>query len=230
MDLLKMSDITERELFWLWWPYIPGGKVTDLYGDKNVGKTQLAMAIIAGVTGGRALPGQEAQKEPIHVLLQTPGDGLSVIKSRLKKCGANCDLIHIVPLKLGCKDSDIKTVESIINEIGAKLLVVDPVDLYMHNASEGEYFSYVRRLSYLAASTNCAVVLVGDELPPSVQEIVHSLIIVGPEDGDDKYLRGLSHMTPVLGENMDEYAEDVLFRIHPEEGFQWVGVKSLTTA
>ncbi|MDR2179832.1 MAG: AAA family ATPase, partial [Synergistaceae bacterium] len=227
MNLLKMSDIAERELYWPWWPYIPGGKVSNIYGDKNVGKTHLAMAVIAGVTGGRALPGRESPNEPIHVLLQTPGDWLNVAKSRLKKCGANCDLIHIAPLELGCQDSDIKNIERIINEIGViKLFVVDPVDLYLHNADEGECYSYVRRLSCLAALTNCAVVLVGDALPSSVQEIVHSLIIVGPEEGEDKYLRGLSHMTPILGKNMDDYSEDVLFRIHPEEGFQWVGLKS----
>jgi hypothetical protein len=33
-------------------------------------------------------------------------------------------------------------------------------------------------------------------------------------------------MTSILGGNMDDYAEDVLFRIDPEEGFQWVGLKS----
>jgi hypothetical protein len=131
-----------------------------------------------------------------------------------------------VPLELGYKDADLRILEGIIKGIGAKLFVVDPWDLYLHNANDEEIFSYVRGLSYLASSTNCAVVVVGDELPPLGQEIVHSLITVGPEDGEDKYLRGLSHMTSILGENFDIYSEDVLFRIHPEEGFQWVGLKS----
>jgi hypothetical protein len=84
----------------------------------------------------------------------------------------------------------------------------------------------VRRFSHLAALTNCAVILVSDELPQAVEEIVHSSLGVGLEDGEEKYLRGVSHMTSILGENLDEYGEDVLFRIHPKEGFHWVGLKS----
>ena len=227
MSLLRMSDIHEREIFWVWKGYIPGGKVTNIFGELNVGKTHLSLAIIAALTGGHVLPGQESPSEPIHVLLQTPGDWLdTVIKPRLTKSGANCDLIYIVPEALGCKSSDMKKLENLINETGAKLLVVDPLELYLYNAGDEEYFSCVRRFSHLAASANCAVVLVSSELDPSVQEFMHSLIIVGMEDGGDKYLRSLEQMTSILGENMDDYSEDVLFRIHPEEGFQWIGLKT----
>jgi hypothetical protein len=223
MDLLKMSDITERPIDWTWRPYVPAGKISSISGELNSGKSQLAAAIIAAVTGGHAMPGQESANEPIQVLLQTPGDWLSdVVMPRLTKCGANCDMIHIAPLELGYRDSDLRILERIIKGIGAKLFVVDPWDLYLHNANDEEIFSYVRGLSYLAASTNCAVVIVGDELPPLVQEIVHSLVTVGPEDGEDKYLRGFSHMKPILGENMGTYSEEVFFRIHPEDGFQWL--------
>jgi hypothetical protein len=223
MELLKISDIPERERAFIWYGYIPDGKVTNISGMWNVGKSHVAMAIIAAVTGGHALPGQETPNEPIHVLLQTPGNRIGdVVKPRLTKSGANCDLIHIVPSELGCKRSDMEIFKNIINEIGAKLFVVDPLDLYLHNADEEEYFSCVSCFTDLAASTDCAVILVSDELPISAQEIVHSLILVGTEEGEDKYLRGLSHMTPILGENIDDYSEDVLFRIHPEEGFQWL--------
>jgi hypothetical protein len=227
MKLLKMSDIPERKIFWPWYGYIPGGKVTNISGMWNVGKTHLAMAIIAAVTGGHTLPGQESPNEPMRVLLQTPKNRLSdVVKPRLAKSGANCDLIYVTPSELECESSDVEILEDLINEIGAKLFVVDPLDLYLHNTGEEGYFSCVRRFSDLAASTGCAVVLVGDELPPSAEELVHSLILVGVEDGEDDFLRSLSHMTPILGGNIGEYSEDVLFRIHPEEGFQWVDLKS----
>jgi hypothetical protein len=227
MKLLKMSDIPEKKIFWPWYGYIPGGKVTNISGEWHVGKSHTALAVMAAVTGGHPLPGLDAPIEPIHTLLQTPGDRLNdFIKPCLTKCGANCDLVHIAPFDLGCKSSDMKALEDIINEVEAKLFVVDPLDLYLHNAGEEEYFGCVRDFSNLAASTDCAVVLVSDALPTSAEELVHSLILVGMEDADDKYLRGLSHMTPILGKNIDDYSEDVLFRIHPEEGFQWIGLKS----
>jgi hypothetical protein len=229
MSFLKMSDVPGRELTWLLPPYVPFGKVTNIFGDRGVGKSNLAMAIIAAATGGNPLPlpEQEVPNAPIHVLLQTPGDVLrDVVKPRLTKRGADCDLIHIAPFERISEGSDMKSLADAIRDTGSKLFVLDPLNLYLHHASEEEYFSYVRGFSRLAASTNCAVVLVGDELPASVQEIVHSLIVVGLEDDGDEYLRGFSHMTPILGENMDCYGEDVLFRIHPKEDFQWIGLKS----
>jgi hypothetical protein len=187
----------------------------------------LTLAIVAAATKGYAFPGQKEPNAPIRALLQIPEDMLrDVVKPRLTKCGADCSLIDIAPFEWHCGDSDVKMLEKAIEGTGVKLLIVDPLDLYLHDTNEKEYFTCVRRFSRLAASTNCAVVLVSDELPIPAQEIMHSLIIVGPEEGEDKYLRGLSHMTSILGGNMDDYAEDILFRIHPEEGFQWIGLKS----
>jgi len=33
LKLLKMSDIQVREVDWLWYPYIPFGKLTIIHGD-----------------------------------------------------------------------------------------------------------------------------------------------------------------------------------------------------
>ncbi len=33
LRLLKMSDIPVREVDWLWYPYIPYGKLTIIHGD-----------------------------------------------------------------------------------------------------------------------------------------------------------------------------------------------------
>jgi hypothetical protein len=224
MKWLKISEVSEREISWVWRGYIPRGKLTHIHGEFNTGKTSLTLAVIAAVTGGHPLPGRSSPCEPIPVLLQMPGDTLcDVVKPRLTKCGANCDLIHLFPFAPRREDhADIDDIKDAIYETGAQLFVLDPCDCYFRGAGVEEIFSCVRDFSYLAASTNCAVVLVGDELPHSVQEILHSLLIVGVEDGEDKYLRGLSHMTPILGGNIDDYSDDVLFRIHPEEGCQWV--------
>ena len=39
LKLLKMSDIQVREVDWLWYPYIPFGKLTIIHGDPGEGKT-----------------------------------------------------------------------------------------------------------------------------------------------------------------------------------------------
>ena len=41
LEIIKASDITPKEVRWLWYPYIPFGKVTLLQGDPGDGKSKL---------------------------------------------------------------------------------------------------------------------------------------------------------------------------------------------
>ena len=40
LELIKASEITPTEVEWLWYPYIPFGKVTILEGDPGDGKSK----------------------------------------------------------------------------------------------------------------------------------------------------------------------------------------------
>ena len=74
---------------WLWYPFIPFGKVTLIQGNPGKGKTWLAMAIAAYCTNGKELP-NALPIEPFNVLYQTAEDGIAdTIKPRLAKCGAD---------------------------------------------------------------------------------------------------------------------------------------------
>ncbi len=39
LEIIKVSEITPKEARWLWYPYIPFGKVTLLQGDPGDGKS-----------------------------------------------------------------------------------------------------------------------------------------------------------------------------------------------
>ena len=39
LEIIKASEITPKEVRWLWYPYIPFGKVTLLQGDPGDGKS-----------------------------------------------------------------------------------------------------------------------------------------------------------------------------------------------
>lgn len=39
LKLLTMSDIPVEEVRWLWYPYLPRGKITIIQGDLGEGKT-----------------------------------------------------------------------------------------------------------------------------------------------------------------------------------------------
>lgn len=56
IPVIKMSDVEEKVVQWLWYPFIPFGKVTLIQGNPGKGKTWLAMALCAYCTAGRKLP------------------------------------------------------------------------------------------------------------------------------------------------------------------------------
>ena len=58
-DIVQLSSVQPTEVQWLAEPYVPRGKVTLLEGDPSVGKTYLALDMMASVTRGESLLGQD---------------------------------------------------------------------------------------------------------------------------------------------------------------------------
>ena len=76
VPVMKMSEVEETVVQWLWYPFIPFGKVTLIQGNPGKGKTWLAMAIAAYCTNGKELP-NALPIEPFNVLYQTAEDGIA---------------------------------------------------------------------------------------------------------------------------------------------------------
>lgn len=51
-----LSGIQVEDVKWLWYPYIPYGKLTLLEGDPGVGKSWLTLAIVTALSLGRGFP------------------------------------------------------------------------------------------------------------------------------------------------------------------------------
>ena len=52
LEVIKASEIEPKEVKWLWYPYIPFGKVTLLQGDPGDGKSKLMLSIAALLSKG----------------------------------------------------------------------------------------------------------------------------------------------------------------------------------
>lgn len=235
LELIRMSDIQPEEVQWLWYPYIPLGKLTVIQGDPGEGKTTFVLAVIAALTKGEALPEREPL-DPVNILYQTAEDGLAdTIRPRLDALGADCSRVLVIDeskRELSLSDERIRQA---MEETGAKLLVLDPLQAYlgaevdMHRANEVR--PILKRLGSVAEQMGCAVVLIrhlnkmqgqksGHRGMGSVdfQAAARSVLLVGRTKEDPQLRIVVPDKSSLAPEG-----ESIAFALDPEQGFQWKG-------
>ena len=166
LKLIQMSSVQSEEVRWLWYPYIPLGKLTIVQGDPGEGKTTLVLALIAALTRGEALPECNSAEPPMTAIYQTAEDGLAdTIKPRLETMGADCSRVFVIDESRKELSMLDERLEIAIHETEARLVVLDPVQAYlgsnvdMHRANEIR--PILKRVASLAEQNNCAVILIG---------------------------------------------------------------------
>ena len=56
LKIIGMDEVAVEEIEWLWYPYIPFGKLTIIHGDPGEGKTTLILQLAALLSRGDKLP------------------------------------------------------------------------------------------------------------------------------------------------------------------------------
>jgi RecA-family ATPase len=235
LKLINMEDIKCENVEWLWYPFVPYGKITIIQGDPGEGKTTLVLQMIAKLTRGETIINSET-KEPINVIYQTAEDGLSdTIKPRLVAANADCSKVLVIddketPLTM----LDVR-LEKAISETGARLVVLDPIqgflgaDVDMHRANEIR--PVMKHIAEIAEKYRCAIILVGHMNKNSngkssyrglgsidFQAAARSVLIVGRVKGEPE-VRVVCHVKSSLAPE----GKSIAFRLDKEEGFQWIG-------
>ena len=236
VKLISMDTIPIEKVKWLLYPFIPLGKITILQGDPDEGKTTLALQIIAALTTGKPVWEGTLPMEPVNVIYQTAEDGLSdTIKPRLVAAGADCARVMVIDDFDRVLTLDDDRLEQAIEQTGARLVVLDPIQGYigasvdMHRANEIRPLMY--RIAKLAEKYNCAILLIGHMNKNSgekssyrglgsidFQAAARSVLVVG-RIKDDPTLRVVCPAKSSLAPE----GSAVAFRLDPEQGFQWVG-------
>lgn len=230
------SAVTQRKVEWLWYPYIPYGKLTILQGDPGEGKSTFMLNVAALLSRGRKMPDGFKVPEPQQVVYQTAEDNLSdTVKPRLVAAGADCDRIAYIidedsPLTL--EDSRI---EKVIRETNARLFILDPLQAYLVQDSDmfnaGRMRQQLKTLADIAARYNCAVVVIGHMNKASgeknlyrglgsidIAAIARSVLMIS-RDRNDPSMR---YMFPVKSSLAPE-GETIAFTIDGKMGLKWLG-------
>ena len=77
LKMIRMSEVESQEVKWLWYPFIPYGKLTIIQGDPGDGKTTLVLNIAAKLSKGESLDSDMNVQEPVNFIYQTAEDGLA---------------------------------------------------------------------------------------------------------------------------------------------------------
>ena len=240
VPMIRMSEIQQTEVEWLWYPYIPFGKLTIIQGNPGEGKTFFAMQLAAACTNRKYLPQMEPF-EPFNVIFQTAEDGLGdTVKPRLVSAEADMERVLVIddtehPLTLADK-----RIENAIRENNARLVIIDPLQAFlganvdMNRANEVR--PILRRLADTAQNTNCAIVMIGHLNKASgsqstyrglgsidITAVVRSLLFIGKVKTDPT-TRVIVHEKSSLAPP----GQSLAFSLGDEKGFRWIGAYDIS--
>lgn len=230
------SEVSEVSVDWLWYPYIPYGKLTVLQGDPGEGKSTFILNIAALLSNGKAMPDGFVIKEPHNIIYQCSEDGVSdTVKPRLIAAGADCNRVAYIVDDDAPLTFDDERIDEAIEKTAARLLILDPLQSYipqdgdMHNAARMR--SILSKLAKVAAKRNCAIVLVGHMNKAGggkklyrglgsidIAAIARSVLMVSRDECDES-IRYVCQIKSSLAPE----GSAIGFQFDPISGFRWLG-------
>lgn len=234
LEIIRMSEIQMLEVEWLWYPYIPFGKLTIIQGDPGEGKTTFALRLAAACSTGTAMPWMESLS-PFNVIYQSAEDGLEdTIKPRLTEAGADQErVINIREDKRSLHLLDSR-IEKAIVQCDAKLLILDPLQGYLGEHIDmnraNEIREVMKAIGQVAQRTGCAIVLVGHLNKATgmssayrglgsidFRAAARSVLVVG-RLRKNKNIRVIVHDKSSLAPE----GKSLAFNLGNEDGFRWL--------
>ena len=240
LQMIKMSEIQSQEVAWLWFPFIPYGKLTIVQGDPGDGKTTLVLNIAAKLSKGEGLDSKMKLTEPLNVIYQSAEDGLAdTVKPRLEAAGANCENISAIDESIKSLSMIDERLEEAVIRTKAKLLILDPIQAYlgggmdMNRANEAR--DMTKKLATLAEKYQCAIVFVRHMNKAAGNKaayrgmgsidffaVARSVLLVGRVEGEAN-IRAVVQ----IKNNLAAFGHPKAFELS-EDGFHWLGDYEIT--
>ena len=176
--LVNLADVAPERIEWLWPGYLARGKLHVLDGDPGLGKSTVTIDLAARVTTGKPWPDGQPGCTPSGVVLLSAEDGLGdTIRPRLD--AAEGDPGRVVALtgitatdeetgetyeRMPALPADIPAIWHAVEQVGAAMVVIDPLMAYLGGDVNSHRDQDVRRalapLARMAEETRAAVILV----------------------------------------------------------------------
>lgn len=240
LKMIHLSEVESQQIKWLWYPFIPYGKLSIVQGDPGDGKSTLILNIAAKLSMGECIDENMNITEPVNVIYQTAEDGLAdTVKPRLEAANADCSRISIIDESDKSVSMTDDRIEEAIKRENAKLCIFDPIQAYlggdtdMNRANEAREMT--KKLGSIAERTGCAIVLIGHMNKGSGAKaayrgmgsidffaVARSVLLVGRIEGQPD-MRAVVQ----IKNNLSAFGHPKAFEL-TEDGFRWIGDYDIT--
>lgn len=237
------SNVHTKPVEWLWYPYIPLGKLTVIQGDPGEGKSTFVLNLVARLTLGQSMPDGFSPGGRRVAIYQCAEDGVAdTIKPRLQQAGADCEKVaYIVDNDIALTLEDGR-IEMAIKQTRASVFIVDPLQAFIPPDSDMQSAtkmrSVLRKLANIAERNQCAVILIGHMNKGSgakslyrglgsidIAAIARSVLMISRDENRP----GIRYMYPIKSSLAPE-GPAIAFSFRERGGLEWHGSYDLNTA
>lgn len=238
LSVKALSEIPLEDVQWLWYPYIPAGKLTILEGDPGQGKSWITCALAADLSVGRMLPGQNRPLPPQRVLMLSAEDGLGdTVRPRVEAMGGDLSKVFVSDDSFYLDAQGIKDMSELMKAVSATIVFMDPIVAYLGNKVDmhraNEVRPVMKALADAAMESGSAIVAVrhlrkggsdgktGKAIYSGIGSIdftaaVRSVVQVQETKGGTKFMYHAKH-------NLTPKGDSIAYRLI-ENRFEWTGV------
>lgn len=240
-NVICMANVQAEDVDFLWYPYIPYGKLTIVQGDPGGGKTTLVLRLATILSKGAPLPYDDNTPVVVSSLYQTAEDGLGdTIKPRLLAGEADCSRIFVIDESNKALSILDDRLETTIRQYNIRLAILDPIQGYinrgsnMNSAADTRYL--MSHLARVAERCHCAIVLVGHLNKMHGGKTAYrglgsidffaaarSVLLVG-EHPQHEHIRVMLQQKSSLAPK----GKPIAFELSAESGFKWLGHCDIT--
>jgi hypothetical protein len=140
--LIRGDQVPLRAIKWAWKHRFAFGKIALIAGDPGLGKSQIALDIVARHTTGKFWPVDGGQAQIAEAVVLTAEDGLNdIVAPRLVVAGADMSKLHFLTgtKAVGGTDEelfdltrDVEVLRDVLREYPRiKIIVIDPLTAYL---------------------------------------------------------------------------------------------------
>lgn len=166
------SDIEAEKSRWLWPSYIPAGKITVLAGDPGMGKSTIALDIVARISRGTLLPSGGRSVCGTCIVASAEDAPEDTIIPRLVIADADLKRVGIVrevrlmedEIRFLSLPRDLQRLRDTLIERGARVMIIDPFNAFLEKGTDTYKDQDVRMvlspLEAMAEETGAAIIIV----------------------------------------------------------------------